>query len=59
MTLFSKRHYEFLAEFAGKHLTIAEQIKLAGELTKENFNFNADKFHRAAANHRRYLSEQK
>jgi hypothetical protein len=47
MALFEKRHYEWLARFAGQHLTDEQSHKLASALYRDNSNCDVPKFIRA------------
>jgi hypothetical protein len=47
MSLFEKRHYEWLARFAGAHLTQEQYHKLSDALYREGSHFDAPKFIRA------------
>ena len=44
MALFSKRHYEFLACWAGEHLTESQCGELAAKLKQDNAAFVLDRF---------------
>jgi len=46
--IFSHRHYEFLAKFAGEHLSLIDQCKLAGALIRDNEKFKPKLFHEKA-----------
>lgn len=45
--MFKRRHYEWLARFAGEHLTQEQYHKLANALYRESSNCDVPKFLRA------------
>ena len=47
MTMFAKRHYEWLAAWAGEHLNEGARYELAYALQDENSMFDFNKFIRA------------
>ena len=59
MTMFAKRHYKWLANFAGHHLTQDQWEALASELYNTNPNYKPMRFLQAckdaALDHKRAL----
>jgi len=48
VSLFQKRHYEWLAAFARAELPTGDRIALRNALAREGSRFNADKFDRVS-----------
>ena len=44
VSLFQRRHYEWLARFAGQHLTSTDWCELANQLKHDNPQFKPDRF---------------
>lgn len=51
MALFSKRHYEWLAHFAGENLHGTKWVQLADRLQQDNPKLNRDQFIHACRAH--------
>jgi hypothetical protein len=45
--MFQRPHYEWLARFAGEHLTVAQAYTLSDRLQRDNSQFDRLKFLRA------------
>ena len=59
MSIFTARHYDWLANFAAANLSATDAQKLTKSLSAENPNFNRDKFRARLFTYMMHLPQRK